>query len=264
MKQEERVETLVELGMTLNQARTYLTLLRTGPATAKVIAQNSKIARPDIYRIIPTLQKEGIVAKLMTKPATFQAVPPALVLSVMLKHKALEQNELKKKTKEFLGDSKSFHTEDLLEADSLFVIVPEKEAVIERIKETILKTQICLDVVTSQRRFSAAILEFEGLYRKALKKGVKIRIATDRHVPFKKVLGIVQNLSKDCNFEVRYFDNSPPAIVTIFDNKEVLITLTARAQLAETSSIWSNNTAFIALFQTYFKNAWDKAAPFQQ
>ena len=260
MKNGERIETLLELGMTFDQAKTYLTLLRAGPATAKVIAQVSKIARPDIYRIIPTLQKEGAVEKLMTRPATFQATPAAIVLPSMLKRKAEVQSKLKKKTKEFLGDFKNFHAKDLLEVDSEFAIVPEKEALIQRLKETLLKTQICLDVVTSQRRFSAAILEFEGVYRKALEKGVKIRIATDRHVPLEKVLGIVKNFTRDYHFEVKYFDNPPPTIVTIFDNKEVLVTLTAKAQFAETSSIWSNNTSFIALAQSYFENAWNRAS----
>jgi sugar-specific transcriptional regulator TrmB len=260
VKNKERVETLMELGLTFDQARIYLTLLQAGPATAKEIAEISKIARPDIYRIIPTLQQEGAVEKHMTKPASFQAIPLAFVLPTMLKRKTAEQNKLKKKTEEMLGDFKNTQAKVLQEADTEFTIIPRKEAIIQRLKEALLKSQISVCVVTSQKRFSVSILEFEKIYRKILEKGAKIRIATERYVPEKKALKTIQKLMEDSNFEVKYFDEAPTAIVSIFDNKEASVTLSATASLAGASAIWSNNPCFIALTQNYFEKKWNQAS----
>jgi sugar-specific transcriptional regulator TrmB len=260
LKSEERLQVLTKLGFTLDQARIYLALVQEGPATARKIAEISKIARPDIYRIIPTLQKEGVVEKHVTKPAIFQAIPLAFVLPIMLKRKTIEQNKLKKKTEELLSHFKNTHAKDLQEAGTEFTIISRKEAIILRLKEALLKSQISVCVVTSQKRFSAAILEFEKIYRKDLKKGVKIRMATDRHIPQKEALKALQNLMEDSNFEVKYFDEAPKAIVSIFDNKEAIITLSATASLAEASAIWSNNPCFTALAQSYFENKWNQAS----
>jgi sugar-specific transcriptional regulator TrmB len=260
VKREERIETLKELGLTFCQARTYLSLLQIGPATAKHIAETSKIARPDVYRIIPALQKEGIVEKLMTNPTTFHAISLTQVLPTMLKYKIAKLNKLKKKTEELLRDFKNSPAKGLLETDAEFIMIPGKQAIIEKLKEALLKSQISASVVTSKNRFSAAILEFEKIYQKALEKGVKIKIATDRHIPQKKALEAIENLAKNPNFEVKYFDDVPPAVVSIFDNKEVSLILSAKAQLTGTSAIWSNNQSFMALAQDYFENKWIKAS----
>ena len=250
----------MKLGFTLDQARIYLALVQEGPATARKIAEISKIARPDYYRIIQTLQKEGIVEKQITKPASFRAIPMAYVLPKILKRKAAEQNKLKKKTEELLSDFESTRANGVQEADGEITIISGQEAIIRRLKESLLRAQISVCVVTSQMRFSAAILEFEENYRKDLKKGVKIRIATDRHVPHEKALKTIQNLMEDSNFEVKYFDGPPTAMVSIFDNKEVSVTLSARATLSGASSIWSNNSCFIALAKNYFEHNWNQAS----
>jgi sugar-specific transcriptional regulator TrmB len=62
--QDEEVQTLTCLGLTLCQARVYLALARSGMSTAKTISKVSKVTREDIYRIMPTLQKLGLVENI--------------------------------------------------------------------------------------------------------------------------------------------------------------------------------------------------------
>jgi sugar-specific transcriptional regulator TrmB len=260
LKSEERIETLTGLGLTVDEARIYLALLQTGTATAKQLAENSKIVRPDIYRIIPTLQKKGIIEILITRPTRFQAIPVARALPFLLKRKTTEQNELKKKTQELLSDLKNNHAEkDPQETDTEFAIIYGEDAIMQRLKEALLKAKIRVCAVTSQKRFSEAILELAKGYQKALKKGVKIRIAAEKHVTNKAAFKIVQTLSQNPNFEVRYFSAPSPEIVTIFDSREAYVTMSQVAQLAEASAIWSNNHTFITLAQTYFENKWNNS-----
>jgi len=260
LKNWERIVTLTELGLTNNQARTYLALLQAGPTTAKELAKTSKIARPDIYRILPALEKEGLVEKLMTRPAIFEAIPPVYVLPTLLKHKTTKQYALKKKTEKLLSDLKNNHSKkEVSGGDTEFTIVPGKEVIVQRLKSSILESQMSVCVVTSSKRFSAAILEFVNAYQEALEKGVKIRIATDYHAATATALKVLQTLLKDTRFEVRYFDAPPAAIVSIFDNKEAFVSMSPTAQLAEAPAIWSNNLSFIALAQDYFENKWKNA-----
>lgn len=260
MNSEERIETLMQLGLTLNQARTYLALVQSGPTTAKETSKNTHITRQDIYRVIPELQKTGIVEKQITTPTIYKATPIEQAISILLKHKIAEQKELQRKTEELLHDVKDNHAEiELQEEDSQFVIVPGKEIIVQRVKEALQKAQTSVDVVTSQKRFSRAILEFAANHKKALKRGVKIRVATEKHVAEHTALEILRTLQKNPHFEVKYFPGPPEAIVSIIDMKQAMITSSATAHLAGTSALWSNNTSFIALAQNYFENKWNNS-----
>jgi sugar-specific transcriptional regulator TrmB len=257
LKSEESIKVLTGLGLTIDQARVYLALVYLGSATAKQLSEESKIAKPDIYRIIPTLQKQGMVETLMSRPASFKAIPSNQSLHTLLERKATEQNELRRKTEALLSSLEKNHVRIETNQPSIdFAIIPGKEVIIQKLKESLLKAQISLCVVTSKNRFSASIREFADAYRKALRKGVKIRIAAEQ-IAQTKTLEIVQILSRDPHFEVKYFKDPPPAIVTIFDAKEAYLTLSETAQLDSTSAIRSNNLGFTALAQAYFENKWN-------
>lgn len=261
MKSQEQIKTLTELGLTLDQARTYLALTQASPATAKAISDISKIAKPDIYRIIPSLQEQGIVEKLVTKPASYQAIPMEHALPALLKRREAEQNRLRRKTEELLSDYRNNQSHGLLDSAEV-VVVPGKGAILNRLNEALLKTRYSLCVITSHKRFSAANLEFEKVYREILRKGGKIRIATDRHIPQKSSLKMMQTFADKASFEVRFFEDTVPSVVGIFDGKEAYVVLTATARLAEASALWSSNPSFVALAQNYFENKWSKARPF--
>lgn len=257
MKVEGRIQTLTNLGLTVDQARIYLALLQGGPATARQLASTSKIARPDIYRIIPTVEKQGLVEKLMTKPIIYQAVSAALVLPIMVKHKTTEQKVLAKQTEELLNDLKCNQVSQDNEADTDSVMVYGKDCIVQRLKEAIAKAKLGACVVTSQERFSDAILEFADGYKKALRRGVKIKIAAEENVQRKTTSKKLQHLSKDSNFMVKYFTSSPPAIVSIFDNKEVSITMSTVAQSLGATALWSKNPSLVGLARSYFDNIWN-------
>ena len=124
-----------------------------GSATAKQLSEESKIAKPDIYRIIPTLQKQGMVETLMSRPASFKAIPANQSLHTLLKHKAAEQSELSKKTEALLSGLEKNHAKIETNQVSIdFAIIPGKEVIIQKLKESLLKAQISLCVVTSKNQ----------------------------------------------------------------------------------------------------------------
>jgi DNA-binding IclR family transcriptional regulator len=53
------------------KSKVYLTLATLGKADVKTIAKASNIARQEIYRIMPTLQKLGLTEKIITNPTMY-------------------------------------------------------------------------------------------------------------------------------------------------------------------------------------------------
>jgi hypothetical protein len=91
-------------------------------------------------------------------------------------------------------------------------------------------------------------------YKDALKRGVKIQIATEEGKTEKAVYKIVQTFKKNPAFQVKYFPLPPPeAVVSIVDKKEALVSTSSSANLEEAPALWSNNTCFIAVMQNYLK-----------
>jgi HTH-type transcriptional regulator, sugar sensing transcriptional regulator len=256
MKIEGKIQTLKNLGLTIDQARLYLALLQCGTATARQLASVSKIARPDIYRIIPTIEKQGMIEKLMTRPISYQAVPAELVLPNMIKRKTAEQNFLIKETEELLADLRCNEAREFQEEETNSVMVYGKDGIIQRLKVALASASISACVVTSRERFSDAILEFADEYRKALKKGIKINIATEQPIQRKSALQITRRLSKNTNFKVKFTTSSQPAVVTVIDDKEAFITMAAEAPLPSAAALWSKNPSLVALARSYFEGTW--------
>jgi sugar-specific transcriptional regulator TrmB len=256
---EKRIETLTRLGLTLNQARTYLTLVQSSPLTAKELARSSGITRQDIYRVIPTLQNTGLVEQAIAKPATFRAIPIELGLSILLRRRIAEHNDLQKRTEILQCDLENCRpTRTLQQENSQFVLVPGKETIVQKIKNAIQDVHASLDVVTSWKRFGQATFEFAAAYKGALERGAKIRVATEKPGAEEEntILETTRVLGNNPNFKVKHYFAPPKAVVSIFDEKEVLIMTSATAGLAESSALWTDNSSVITVAQNYFETVW--------
>ena len=171
MKNSEKIETLIQLGLTLNQARAYLTLVENGPAGAKKLSENSKITRPDIYRVMPTLEQTGLIEKIINNPTTYKAIPIQQATRILLQRKNKENTQLQRKTKSLINELKISRTEQAIEdQDSQVIMISRKEAIIQKLAEALSNTKETLEVITSSQRFLPAILNIQRRIPKSTRK----------------------------------------------------------------------------------------------
>ena len=261
MDNRERIETLMELGLTLNQARAYLALALVGPAGAKELAEASNITRQDVYRVMTTLEERGIAERLLSTPTVYKALPIEDVMKSLINRKIGEHRELQKRTRRLVVDVRGKQGEKAVQDDeSQFIIIPSREAITQRLADALSKTSRSIDVVTSNERFSSAIMAFSKMYENALERGVRIHIAAEKHVVQNGALEIARNLSKSEGFEVRFFSFMPEAVVSIFDSKEASVTISSTANSPKARALWSNDNGFVTLARHYFENMWNNAA----
>ena len=84
---EDEAKLFTNLGLTYLQTKVYLTLVNCGEATAKRIAVDANIDRPDVYRVIDGLVKQGFIEKRIQNPVRFKAFPIEEVVEALLKRK---------------------------------------------------------------------------------------------------------------------------------------------------------------------------------
>ena len=98
---DEPIQTFMSLGLTFLQAKLYLTLVKLGNSGGEVrkISRESNIARQDVYRILPQLEKLGLAVKIIASPTIYCATPLENGFSMLLNQKTDEYIELQKKAK---------------------------------------------------------------------------------------------------------------------------------------------------------------------
>jgi sugar-specific transcriptional regulator TrmB len=86
------IRDLVDLGLTLNEARAYVALVKGASVTAAELATRADIARPKVYEALQLLEEHGFCKSIATPRATlFRAVPPSEALPHWLAHRDEER-----------------------------------------------------------------------------------------------------------------------------------------------------------------------------
>jgi sugar-specific transcriptional regulator TrmB len=85
--EEYHLETLIQLGLTQNQSRLYLSLLSLGKAIGKTLSRETGFARQEVYRILEELHDRGLVEKSIATPTEFSAIKVQEAISILVLEK---------------------------------------------------------------------------------------------------------------------------------------------------------------------------------
>ena len=251
---DDAIQILGSFGLTINEARVFLALTLLGSSSVKEISKFSNIARESVYRLLPKLQKFGLVEKEIDWPTRFSAITLDDAVNVLLGLRNKETRDLQEKAKVLLR-LKSKKAEDTLE-DSRFLLIPARKMLISKIGDELIRAQKCVCIVTSGKRLLGAVDVFSEAIKKALSRGVEFRIIiseANRGLS-PAVLGVGDD---DARFEVRYASSDLKCAAYIIDGKEVLIITEPSVELCcESPALWSNNISLVNIVEEYFEILW--------
>ena len=258
--EEEKIQTLTDLGLTTLQARAYLALSSQRTATLKLIAKRSNIARQDVYRIMPLLEQIGLVEKFISTPVTYKAAPLRDGVSILLDRKTREYDSLQAKTEEMVNN---FRTGILRAAiqpdDSQFLVISEKKLLYKTLGEKNSTVEKSLHVAGTWESARSVLFDIElEKFKNALKRGVRIKWITEDHEEDASTTKTLQMLKKNPLFEIRYFAPPIPLQTAIYDEREVTMCI-ALPPSTDVTSIWSNNLVFTRVALNYWEEIWNGA-----
>ncbi len=256
---EESVDMLIDFGLTSNQAKVYIAVVRLGMASVSQVSKVSKVRREDVYRILPKLEKMGIVEKLLGKPTKIRATPVEEALSILVKHEEDAFHErvsaLKAKTKTLL---KHFARAPSLEVEEKanFVLLSKRESIMNRMLTMLRKAEREFDIVFSGRQIIQFIHTFAEQLKRAIEKGVRIRMISE--VPeYEDSLPriIEERISPGNSVDLRYTD-LPSSHYMLIDFTEALIATTTEGHTGENPCLWTNSESLRTAFQRNFEKLW--------
>ncbi|MGD0645803.1 MAG: helix-turn-helix domain-containing protein [Candidatus Bathyarchaeia archaeon] len=254
-KDEEDAQILTRLGLTFLQAKVYLVLAKMGKATSKQISSATQIDRANVYRVISKLQELGLVEKMLTLPTIFEAVPTYEGTSMLLEHRTKENQEIEAKTKELLTKCERNSEETVHEEDCQFILVPKEKAILRKLGEMFDRVRETYEMIFYWSHVDPNVKILIKMWKTLLKKGIKIQFIA--YLQEGEALPTsVLNLSKNGLFEIRCIPTPPVSTLSIFDQREALITTSSKIHALESTSLWVGNPGIVEIFQDFFELMW--------
>ena len=258
---DEPVETLINLGLTMLQAKVYLSLAKLGISTGRATAKDAKVAPQDVYRVLAELQETGLVEKIIAKPNKYCAMPIDQGLEMLIKRR---KNQTKKLERSVKTVSKLFHpalkeTQKTEEGD--FVLIGKEEPLKNRAHRMLETANVSLDLMNE---INDGMMGHDNLYTletKLLNRGGKIRDILSKATPkFHLTKTFCSLQQRHPEFQTRYLDFPAPAILIIKDGMEALVSTKAKTKTLMQPFLWTDNPILVRIIQQWYNQVWEKGS----
>jgi sugar-specific transcriptional regulator TrmB len=266
---EKAAEILSDFGLTRNQAKVYIATAQLGLASVGQISKLSKVRREDVYRVLPKLEKRGLIEKLLGTPTKIRATPIKEAIAILIKReeeKASERvTQLKAKTKEFL---RKFDTNSLKPAipteEANFALISQRDGILTKILNIIENSKKELDLICSTTKLMQFIHTFSDQLRKTIKKGVKIRIIAEAPESGSSLPRILEEQLAPGNSAELKYTNLTTAHYLLSDFAQAFVATTIEGNMADNPCLWTDNKSLVSLLQGNFENLWHSSLDWQK
>lgn len=255
---------LLLFGFTVNQAKVYLAIVEAGSISVGKIAENTKLHRQDIYKIIPDLEQKGLVTRSLDGPLLVKpiSVRRALTSLVEMKKKAaldslafMESNltEVANAVNMLYGTE----SDPALEEEGFCLLTTEK-AITVRADILFEKAEKECNVVLSTELLMARRHKFLERFEKAASNGATIRLIVETDRQDERIALVVQTVRpRNGNFSAKMMITESPKPFSVIDGKEVWI---ATSKKQENSGVycvlWSTGKNIVGIYQDRFERFW--------
>ncbi len=101
---EDKVESLVQFGLTKNEAKVYLALINLGSANAIEITKLSKVHRVNVYDVLERLREKGLISTIIqSNKRIFRPADPEQLLKLIKDKEELLNRIVPQLRKEFMS-----------------------------------------------------------------------------------------------------------------------------------------------------------------
>jgi sugar-specific transcriptional regulator TrmB len=259
MSNDENTELLLGLGLTLNQAKVYLAIIKLEKTTVGQVAKFSKVRREDVYRLLPSLEKMGLVERLLGKPTEVRATRITDALSLLI---AEEKGKADERLVGMRGIVQKLTLKDwkqeLPKEESIYILIAEKKAILAKTSELIRNSRKEVALISDRARVMPVLAQFSDEYKLAIKEGAQIRVLFEEEKSDASLKEKAKKIIDGASVHVKFHREALNHFI-MSDDKEALITTSKESGLGESPSLWTNNSNLIGVLRTGFESDWKKA-----
>jgi len=253
---------LQEFGLTENETKIYIHLAKSGPLKAGEISRALAIHRTEIYNLLTSMQKKGILESTLERPARFVAVSFSKVLESLVetqRQKALlienRKTELLSAWATFRIEAPSFEREKLQLLQGLAQMYAKATDILKEARHDVCVIASEADLVRADQA------DFLDQMKKLLEKQISVRLLTEVS---KRNIEVAKRTREIETRHIQLAAVSFPHFV-MADERELIVLMkpaeTKTFTQSEVSAMWTNSQSFIQTLKVLFEELWSKATP---
>ena len=246
----ERV--LEEIGLTKNEIKIYLVLLKLGQTTSWNIIKDTGIHTSKVYDGLQRLADKGLVSHvIISNTKHFNAADPERLLDFLDDKKRNLENQ-EKEIKKIIPTLKAENAGNQQETKAeVFKGWKGMETVYKMLREKLKKNDINYVIGANKGENTEQVKTFFNKHLKGLsEKGIKQKIIYNE-----EARGNIEEQTKHPNlFEVKYIQNTTPAEINIWSDRVMTIILTENPTV-----ILITDKKVADSYRVYFEILWKSA-----
>ena len=253
---EKLYEELGEYGLTDNEAKVFLHLLKLGPMKASEIGLSLGISRTEVYNILTSLQNKGVIEASLDRPAKFSAIGFEKALDILIEAQRRRIMTMEKSKGELMEIWKTVRVPSRIEEQEKLQLLKGVEQIYARFSDMLDEAKEEVNIVAFKtelvRAYNAGILQ---KLRNLSKDNVRVQILTHGILGTSSITSFLRKHAEV--IEVKTMSLSAPCFL-ITDNKQLLLFTkppgVSRAERKEATAIWTNSEALVQSLKKLFRS----------
>ena len=259
--QEDLVVKLESFGFTVNQAKVYLSIVQSGKTQVGKISKGTQLHRQDIYKLLPKLEKMGLITRTIDKPFMIEAIPIDKALDSLISKEREKSNKriihLENNLKEMVNAIQKLPQ---TKEDARFSLLTTDEAIRNRGRLTFKKLKREFLLVTNIDHIQTSSVHFRDFLQTIAHSNAKTRLIVvtkdDNDTTKQAIEQIVPSTGK---FAARSINKANCKNYQIIDNKEIWIATQQKTETGYPCMLWTNDQNIIDVYKENFKKVWNRA-----
>jgi sugar-specific transcriptional regulator TrmB len=259
---EDLVRKLLDFGLTVNQAKVYLNTMQSGTTCAGVISERTGLHRQDIYKVLPKLEKKGLIIKVIGKPLMIKATPVEKALNTLVLAEREKSNarisRLITSAKEIVNATRKQPISDWTLKEAQFTLLNTDRQIENMADLSFENAKNECDWVSDMELLTKRTRSIHDYFGALSMKGVRLRaiIETLNNKDFVK-RAIEKIRPNRGNFKAKLVCKERSTPYMIIDNKELWIRRKKTTESGMPAVLWTNSINMIDFYRANFEDTWN-------
>ncbi len=267
---EDLVQELLAFGLSVNQAKAYLSIIQSAlQATVNTISATTKIHQQDVYKILPKLEKMGLITKTVERPVAIKAIPPEKALNYII---VVEQQKANQKIKHLKRTAKALaqaiektqkqNQTDQEQMGIQAVFLTTDNAVNNKLNAAYANAKTQCDSVMNFELMQRRLPLLEKRYQALSTNKTKTRILLNNIENVEAAKKILKQIIPPTgDFTLKQAGKITIKPYLIIDNVEIYISSQRKTPRGFPCMLWTNSKNIMSIYQDNFEKAWKNSQP---
>lgn len=260
--QEDLIIKLTSFGFTVNQAKVYLSILQSGKTRVGKISKNTQLHRQDIYKLLPKLEKMGLVTRTIEKPFMIEAIPVDQALDSII---SMEKEKSKQRILQLRTNLKKIVNEiqehPVEEEEAHFTLLTTEEAIKNKVQTLFENNDSKLGIKIAANPESLvypSLSNFRNFLQMISKSKIKLKLLIVTNDLEDSIRNVLQKaLTVDGQLKAKSIEKCVCKDYLIVGNREVWIATKQKTLSGYSSLLWTNDKNIVDAYKGNFRIAWN-------